>query len=586
MFKKSVGFAVFYLMSFALKAQTVVNTFNTIIEPNIPLGLTNPLFNEGSPMTYNPAQVQAKGAAFSIAYNNMGGTSFDGYPSGKIGSVKINGNYYSADSNLCGMPVQIKNLKHLLRFNWDTFQQYANDPADKWWATINVIFDEGPATAEPDPLLRDYDLVIQHVSYEQDNFEDLPDDGNGRYWYFARDAITNQIKPFTLHLNGQTYEWAVRYKFFNYPAASEDAYQNDKVHVKFIPINNNDTLPFFDHSLKSFVDATKDYLNFLNLTTTERQLANEKVANPELWIKGIAAGYEVYEGQSILQNLYFFSKLDTVAPSAPQNLSSSLSGNTISLDWDDTSAGDFEHYTVFRSVNLGAFEKIADSLYNSHWQDLNISTNNNYRYYVSSTDRSFNKSVASNIVNSGCQKPDLVITQAEVQKYGSGQIMLQITVSNEGFTSVNNLQSISLAIYSSTDNSISGDDELLPLQYPLSGSLAAGHSTAFTLVLPIDWASDKHYRLFSIDNSQVLNECNEGNNLLSLLVKKCNTEGPLVLSGNLASGLYATNQPITIEPNTVFSDNIVILGKSIIGFPTQVFANQNINLMTGSCISL
>lgn len=584
MFKKSVFFTTIYLMGFVLKAQTVVNSFNTMIEPNIPLGLTNPLFNQGSPMSYNPAEVATKGAAFQFDYTNQGGSSFDGYPSGKIGSLKIGGDYNVADSNLCGMPVQIKNLKHLLRFNWDTFQENANDPTDKWWATINVIFDAGLAIDEPDPLARDYDLVIQHVSYEQDDFQDLPNNGNGRYWYFARDAESNQIKPFTLYLNGQSYRWAVRYKFFNFPADHENFYQNDKVHIKFIPLNNNDTIPYFDHSLKSFVDATKDYLSHVNLTLQERQLANSKVANPELWIKGIAAGYEVYEGQSTLGNLFFFTTQDTTAPSPPQNLACSISGNTISLNWDDVLDADLEHYTVYKSINMGAFEKVADSLYSSQWQDVNASSYDHYRYYISSKDRSYNESDASTVCIQGCQKPDLVITHAEIQKYGSNQITLQVSVSNIGYATVNNLQNIALAVRASTDDTATNGDQLFPFVYPMSGSLTPGSHAIFNIDLPINWASDKHYMLLTIDENQQIDECRNDNNELALLVKGCTSAGPIVLEGTIAPGLYATKHAITIQPNTILSDDTLIIGTSIMGLPTNAFDKQNVTMMIGSCL--
>lgn len=584
MLKKSTFITVFFLMTYSLKAQTVVNAFNTIIEPTIPMALTNPLYDEGSPMSYNPADVATKGAAFSLTYTNQGGTNFDGYPSGKIGSIKLRGDYYAADSSLSGMPVQIKNLKHLLRFNWDTFQQSASDISDVWWATINVIFDAGPADVEPDPLARDYDLVIQHVSYEQDDFKDVPNNGKGRYWYFARDTITQQLKPFTLHLNGQSYEWAVRYKFFNYPADSANAYQNDKVHIKFIPMNNNDTIPFFDHSLKSFVDATKEYLQYLPLTTAERELADQKVADPDLWIKGIAAGYEVYEGSFTVGNLFFYTSQDTTAPAAPQNLTCSLAGTTVNLDWDDATDADFEHYSVYRSVNMGAFVKVADSLYSSQWQDVNVSPNDQYQYFISASDRSYNASTPSDTCSLGCQKPDLVITHAMIQKFGSDQITVQVEVLNVGYATVQNLENVALGIHASADQVIGAADQLIPLQYPLSGSLAPGNSNTFSIELPVEWTSDKHFRLLGIDYNQVVDECQEQNNMFPLWVKKCKTTGPLSISGTLTSGLYASNDAITIEPGTVFADNVLILGRAITGLPANAFDKQNVNLLIGSCL--
>tara|TARA_B100000809_G_C15031878_1_gene492290 strand:+ start:741 stop:971 length:231 start_codon:yes stop_codon:yes gene_type:complete len=75
------------------------------------------------------------------------------------------------------MPVQIQYLTDNLRINWKTSQVNANDSDDKWWSTINVIFDGGTETSEPNASARDYDLVIQHISYKQEDFSDFINPG-------------------------------------------------------------------------------------------------------------------------------------------------------------------------------------------------------------------------------------------------------------------------------------------------------------------------------------------------------------------------------------------------------------------------
>jgi hypothetical protein len=375
-----------------------VSKQNTIIKSNHNFGLTNPMFDDGSPMTYDASQVNSKGAAFKFDYTNQGGTDFDGYPSGAVGGFKVNNVYISGNVNACGMPVQIKNLTDKLRINWKVSQSNANNFDDKWWATINVIFDEGTATSEPVDEARDYDLVIQNVSYEQDDFSDLINPG-GRYWYFARNS-NGTIKPFTLYLNGNAYQWAVRYKFFDYPAGHVDVDKNDKVHIKFIPIDNAKPIPNLDHSLKQFIDCTKNYIANIPLPANapELALANQKVADENLWIKSISAGYEVYEGSSTLSNDYFYTTLDNTAPTALANLSATSQNTNVILNWAASTDAAFDSYTVYRSTNGGSYTAVASSVRTNSFTDKSL-VNGIYDYYVTTKDRSFNESPKSNIAN-------------------------------------------------------------------------------------------------------------------------------------------------------------------------------------------
>lgn len=389
---------LFTVINFVNAQTTTVTNFSTLIKSNHNFGITNPLWNENSSMTYNASQVDVLGAAFSIDYTNQGGTAFDGYPSGTVGGYKASGTYYSGNKAACGMPIQIKDLTHELRVNWQTSQLNAHDTDDKWWATINVIFDSGAETLEPDTVARDYDLVIQNVSYTQDDFSDLAIQPNQRYWYFARETPGGAIKPFTLYLNGVAYSWAVRYKFFNYLPTDPNADKNDKVHIKFIPLDNDNPIPYLDHSLKQFIDCTVNYLDFLPLTTTERALANSKVAESTLWIKSISAGYEVYEGVSTLKNDFFYTTLDNTAPEPLNNLVGVNQSSTAVLSWDASTDIAFDTYKVYRSENGGTYTKIASDLRTNTYTDNTVS-NQYYSYFITSTDRSFNESSASNIIS-------------------------------------------------------------------------------------------------------------------------------------------------------------------------------------------
>ncbi len=377
---------------------TVVSNQNTMIKSNHNFGLSNSMYDEGSPMTYNidPAIINVKGAAFSFNYTNQDGESnFDGYPSGSVGAFKTGGKYYPANFMACGMPVQLQNLENDLRIKWKTFQIDANDISDKWWATINVIFDGGLANNEPIDEDRDYDLVIQFERFEQDELEDKANTGYGSYYWFARDSI-NEIVPFSLMIDGMEYQWAVRYKFFEYPVGDPNEHKNNKVHIKFIPADNNNIPPELDHPLKIFVEATVNYIQHLELPSGEATLVDQKVADPNLWVKSISAGYEVYSGVSTLGQEHFYSVVDTLLPSAPTNLSALWQNNKVILNWDAFTEDSYESYNVFRAENESAFSLLCSSVYQNNYTDTSIVNGEYYQYYVTVLDRSFNESSKSN----------------------------------------------------------------------------------------------------------------------------------------------------------------------------------------------
>ena len=377
-----------------------VTSFTTVIKPNHNISLENALYDEGSFMTYDSssAMINLNGAAFSIDYINQdGGTNFDGYPSGSIGGVRKSGVYYPGNYSACGMPGQLQSLEHDFRLKWKTFQINADDVDDKWWATINVIFDIGDSNLFPVDTARDFDIVIQFQRYEQDALTDNPNTG-GAYWWFARDS-NGVIEPFSLMIEGVEYQWAIRYKFFNYGAGNPNSHKNNKVHIKFIPIDNNHIPSELDHPLKRFVDATVDYLQYVNLPAAELNLANQKVANPNLWVKKVSAGYEVYSGNSTLGQDYFYTIVDNITPDEPTNLTLTPLANSFVLNWVTHPTDNYESYTVYRSENGGQFTKLDSLIYTNTYEDSTIVNGVDYQYYVTVLDRSFNESSPSNTVN-------------------------------------------------------------------------------------------------------------------------------------------------------------------------------------------
>ena len=399
MIKNSLFKLLFVIqISFCFAQTTSITQFNTLIKPNHNFGLTNPLWDQNCLMTYDFGQVDTNGAAFSLNFVNPSGIGFKGYPSGTVGGFKSNGTYNQGIVAACGLPVTIQNLNQNLRMKWKVSQQNANDTNDKWWASINVIFDSTLPQFEPIAENRDYDLVIELNRYQQEAFLDVSSTMNQVYWYYARNT-DGSLKTLDFNYNGTVYSWVVRYKFFNYPLGHPDYDKNDKVHVKFSPLFNNNVAPFLDHSLKKFIDTSVDYLQYVTLTLAEENLANQKVGDPNLWIKSISAGYEVYTGSFTIANDYFYTLIDNIPPSIPLNLTASLvTTDQVNLDWNDTTENDLNAYKIYKSINGGAYSLFAENVYVSNYLDTTTAIGNTYSYYVVTEDRSFNVSMPSNYV--------------------------------------------------------------------------------------------------------------------------------------------------------------------------------------------
>lgn len=420
MIKKNTQLLLIFLISISNYSQIVTSQFNNLIQSNFNYGLTNPLWDDvNCNMSYLPSHVVTNGAAFSFNFVNPGGNGFKGYPSGTVGGFKQGITYYPGNVLASGLPVQINSLNQNLRLKWKVSQQNANDVDDKWWATINVIFDITAPNLEPVQANRDFDLVIQLNSYEQENFTDVSSLGNNVYWYYARNN-DNSLKTLDLFIDGNLYQWAVRYKFFNYPVGDPNENKNDKVHVKFIPINNNNVAPYLDHSLKLFINTTYNYLQYVNLSTAEAILAQQKVADPNLWIKSVSAGYEVYTGSFTVNNDYFYTIIDNTPPSIPLNLTGNEIVSGFQLNWSEITNTDLDSYKIYRAENNGVFQLLAENIFSTSYIDSSIVSSNAYKYYVIAQDRSFNVSNPSNYVIKNQHTATTITPHDMVSQMGTG----------------------------------------------------------------------------------------------------------------------------------------------------------------------
>jgi hypothetical protein len=433
--KKIVSLLFVVISHINIYSQTTVTERVTVLDANHNYILTNNLLDETipSPMTYEPADISTKGAAFETVYHNSdGGSSFDGYQNGAVGHYKKGGTYYPGNFTACGMPAQIQNIDTNFRIKWMPYQLGVDGPNDQWWASINVIFDNGAKNDEPEAADRDYDLVIEFQRYEEYDFVDKPKKTGagegGSYNWICRDGFVDDgngnniapIHPFEVVLEGITYQFGVRYKFFNYPAGSSQKKldKNNKVHIKFIPLDNANVIPFLDHPLKSWIDVTKTYYSLYidGLPAAEKALADQKVGLDALWVKQIAAGYEVYKDAGnnngndpnngiTLGQHFFLTITDDNAPSVPSNLTIAGTPTSIDLTWDAST--DMESvntsiamYKIYRSVDGGAYTLLSDAIYQENYTDNTALNGVLYSYYVTAEDRSFNESTSSNSVSS------------------------------------------------------------------------------------------------------------------------------------------------------------------------------------------
>jgi fibronectin type 3 domain-containing protein len=101
------------------------------------------------------------------------------------------------------------------------------------------------------------------------------------------------------------------------------------------------------------------------------------------------------EAQSDLSPEQTLTPEDKFPPAAPANLRATASANSVELSWDANNEADLAGYILYRSVNGGAFEKIASVNEIPAYSDKPVEAGKTYRYVVTAIDRSGNESVRS-----------------------------------------------------------------------------------------------------------------------------------------------------------------------------------------------
>ncbi len=98
------------------------------------------------------------------------------------------------------------------------------------------------------------------------------------------------------------------------------------------------------------------------------------------------------EAQSDLSDAVAMSYNDTFAPAAPAGVRATTSAASVELSWDANSEPDLAGYRLYRSVDGGAFVKIADVGEIPTYSDRAVERGKTYRYAVTAIDKSGNES--------------------------------------------------------------------------------------------------------------------------------------------------------------------------------------------------
>ncbi len=98
------------------------------------------------------------------------------------------------------------------------------------------------------------------------------------------------------------------------------------------------------------------------------------------------------EAQSDLSEERTLTPKDEFPPAPPAGLRATPSATTIELSWEANTESDLAAYRVYRSVDGGAFTKIADVSEIPAYSDRAVESGKTYRYAVAAVDKSGNES--------------------------------------------------------------------------------------------------------------------------------------------------------------------------------------------------
>jgi len=83
---------------------------------------------------------------------------------------------------------------------------------------------------------------------------------------------------------------------------------------------------------------------------------------------------------------------DVFPPATPRDLTAIAAAGTVELGWERNSEADFAGYRVYRSLDGGPFERVADKLEAPSYSDRDVRAGAKYTYTVTAVDRTGNES--------------------------------------------------------------------------------------------------------------------------------------------------------------------------------------------------
>jgi len=102
--------------------------------------------------------------------------------------------------------------------------------------------------------------------------------------------------------------------------------------------------------------------------------------------------------QSEISEVAGITPLDTFPPAVPAGLTAVAGANAIELAWERNTESDFTSYYIYRSVDGGAFERVAAPIEAPTFSDRAVEAGKKYAYAVTAIDNAGNESARSMVV--------------------------------------------------------------------------------------------------------------------------------------------------------------------------------------------
>ena len=115
-------------------------------------------------------------------------------------------------------------------------------------------------------------------------------------------------------------------------------------------------------------------------------------------VQRIVKADERHEAQSDFSDVFEITPRDTFPPAVPSGLAASAAPASIELTWEQNTEADLAAYRVYRAVDGGEFERIAEVSQIPAFSDQKVERGKTYRYAVTALDRAGNESQKSTVV--------------------------------------------------------------------------------------------------------------------------------------------------------------------------------------------